>query len=483
MATDTSLSVLDTAFLFLEDEGMPMHLASIGIFEGGQLVDGSGALRLDEIRDLVSYRLQFAPRLRQRTHPGLWHQAPPAWEDDKSFDIRNHVWEWRLPAPGDEEQLRESCGDLLSQPLDRSRPLWELVFVTGMSGGRVALVQKLHHSMADGLSTAELATVLLDLTAEPGAPHPEYHWVPSQVPTADERAFHDLSRLTEMAFRMPAWIGWSIAHPIRRAHSIQRLGKALFPMVPTGLFTLPLSLNRQIGPGRAVQFIRADLDEVHAFAHAHGVTVNDVVLTAVAGGMRAILSERGELGPGRKVQVVVPVGLDRGANRISGNRVSAFFVPLPVCEEDPERALTTVSSTTRKQKQQHREDVPIVALRLLDPTPQGVLAAVAHLLRHQPVFNLIVTNVPGPPSPLYLMGARMLEAFPIVPLLGNQGLSVAVLSYDGQLTLGVYSNPDVVPDIAVFCDGVSATLARLGGRSVPSTPARPEERLARSESE
>ncbi len=404
------------------------------------------------------------PRLRQKAHAGLWHQAPPTWEDDKSFDIRRHVRECRLPAPGNEVQLLQLCGDLLARPLDRFRPLWELVFVTGLAHDRVAIVEKLHHSMADGISTAELATVLLDLTREPAELQPDFQWCPDQVPTEDERTFHDLYHLAGVAWRVPAWVGWSIAHPVRRARSVRRLGVALAAMLPTGLITRPSSINHQIGDQRALHLIRADLEAVRAVAHGQDATINDVVLTAVTGGLRALLSARGELGCASTLQAVVAVGLDVGEGRAMGNGVSALFVRLPVSEDDPRRALATITSTTRRQKNQHREDVPLVALRLLDPTPQGVLAGATRLLRYQPIFNLIVTNVPGPTVPLYLLGSRLLEAFPIVPLLGNQGLGVAALSYDGQLTLGVFSNPEVVPDVTVFCGGASKVLEDLEGR-------------------
>ncbi len=464
MSTDRSLSALDAVFLLLEDQGTPMHLASIGIFEAGSLLNERGDLRLADLRQLVSYRLQSVPRLRQKAHAGLWHQAPPTWEDDKSFDICHHVRECRLPVPGNEAQLLELCGDLLARPLDRSRPLWELVFVTGLTDDRVAMVEKLHHSMADGVSTAELAAVLLDLSPESADLHPEFHWVPDQVPTEEERIFHDLLRLAGVACRVPAWLGWSIAHPVRRARSAQQLGSALAAMLPTGLITRPSSINRQIGDQRAVHLIRADLEAVRAVAHGQDATINDVVLTAVAGGLRTLLSARGELDCASTLQALVPVGLEVGEGRTMGNGVSALFVRLPVSEVDPRRALATITSTTKRQKNEHREDVPLVVLRLLDPTPQGVLAGATRLLRYQPMFNLTVTNVPGPTVPLYLLGARLLEAFPIVPLLGNQGLGVAALSYDGQLTLGVFSNPEVVPDVTVFCEGVSKVLEELEGR-------------------
>ncbi len=464
MSTDRSLTALDAVFLLLEDQGTPMHLASIGIFDGGSLLNERGDLRLADLRQLVSYRLQFVPRLRQKAHAGLWHQAPPTWEDDSSFDIRHHVRECRLPVPGNEAQLLQLCGDLLARPLDRSRPLWELVFVTGLTDDRVAIVEKLHHSMADGISTAELATVLLDLSSESADLHPDFHWVPDQVPSEEERIFHDLYRLAGVACRVPAWLGWSCAHPVRRARSAQQLGRALAAMLPTGLITRPSSINCQIGAQRAVHLIRADLEAVRAVAHGQDATINDVVLTAVAGGLRALLSARGELHCASTLQAVVPVGLEVGEGRAMGNGVSALFVRLPVSEDDPRRALATITSTTKRQKNEHREDVPLVALKLLDPTPQGILVGVTHLLRYQPIFNLIVTNVPGPTVPLYLLGARLLEAFPIVPLLGNQGLGVAALSYDGQLTLGVFSDPEAVPDVTVFCEGVSKVLEELEGR-------------------
>ncbi len=463
MSTARSLTALDAAFLLLEDQGTPMHLASIGIFEGGPLLNQRGELRLADLRQLVSYRLQSVPRLRQKAHAGLLHQAPPTWEDDKSFDIRHHVRECRLPAPGNEATLLHLCGDLLARPLDRFRPLWELVFVTGLTDDRVAIVEKLHHSMADGISTAELATVLLDLTPEPADLHPDFQWWPDQVPTEDERTFYDLYRLAGVAWRVPAWVGWSIAHPVRRARSVQRLGVALAAMLPTGLITRPSSINRQIGDQRAVHLIRADLEAARAVAHAQDATINDVVLTAVTGGLRALLSARGELGCASTLQAAVPVGLEVGEERAMGNGISALFVGLPVAEDDPRCALARITSTTKRQKNQHREDVPLVALRLLDPTPQGVLAGATRLLRYQPLFNLVVSNVPGPTVPLFLLGARLLEAFPIVPLLGNQGLGVAALSYDGQLTLGVFSNPEVVPDVTVFCDGVSRVFQELEG--------------------
>jgi WS/DGAT/MGAT family acyltransferase len=206
-----------------------------------------------------------------------------------------------------------------------------------------------------------------------------------------------------------------------------------------------------------------DLDAVREAAHRHGTTINDVVLTIVSGGLHGLLAARGDLEGTPELQALVPVGLAVGSGRQIGNAVSAFFVRLPVHEADAAAALASIASTTSAQKGQHQELVVALALRLLSPFPQAALSLSSWFLRHQPFFNLIVTNVPGPDVPLYVLGARMLEAFPIVPLMGNQGLGVAVLSYAGSLNLGVFSDPEVCPDVQAFCDAAATTLHQLTG--------------------
>lgn len=443
-----------------------MHLGSIGLFEGPPLLTANGALRLDDVRALIETRLHLVPRLRQRPRAEFFSQAPPTWSDDPNFDIENHVRLRVVPAPGDDAQLRKTCGELLAEPLPPHRPLWELTFLTGLDDGRVVLVEKLHHAVADGLAAAELATVLLDL--QPTVPHTEPPpWRPAAEPGAVGRALGDMSRLTAVLARMPGGVASVMRHPIRHGRAAVDFSRALAPL-PLRLIAPRSSLNTEISHERDVHFLRADLDAIHRVATEHNATINDVVLTMVCGGLRALFEGRGELDSMKDMQVLVPVGLDRHDQRTTGNGISCYFVRVPVAEQSPAKALSIIAGETRAQKQRHEELVPNAALRLLDIVPQGVLGEATRLLRRQPFFNLIVTNVPGPPVPLFALGARMLEAYPIVPLLGNQGLGVAALSYVDALHLGVFSNPAVCPDATTFCAGVLATLHELTGHKVPS---------------
>jgi WS/DGAT/MGAT family acyltransferase len=243
-------------------------------------------------------------------------------------------------------------------------------------------------------------------------------------------------------------------------------GKALAPL-PFRLLAPHTSLNEAISRARDVHFLRADLDEVRRMADCHDATINDVLLALVNGGLRALFKARGELSSLWEVQALVPVGLDKHDGRTAGNGVSCYFVRLPVTEARSDAALSAVAAETKAQKRRHEERVPDAALGLLDIVPQAVLGEATRLLRRQPFFNVIVTNVPGPPVPLYALGSRLLEAYPIVPLLGNQGLGVAAISYVDALEVGVFSNPDVCPDVDVFCRGFMATLWELAGRKVP----------------
>ena len=455
-----ALSPLEAVFLHIETERTPMHMASLALFEAGPLTNERGNLQLDDIRRLISSRLHLVPKLRRRPRAGLLGQAPLRWQDDPAFDIANHVVERRVPEPGTEAELLDFCGQLLATPLDRSRPLWEFCFVTGVDGGRVALMERLHHSMADGLAAAELATVLLDLS--PDWPELSAHepWHPAPPVPAVEAALQDLVELATIGIRVPAWYGWTALHPLRRAASVQRTATAFASWLRGGISAPRSPLNMHISASRAFHVVRLDLGDVQAVARAHGAKVNDVVLTVVAGGLRPLLWGDGQTPPENFV-VVVPVDVAGDGDRTLDNQVSTLFVHLPLDQDEPADCLRLVAEETRAVKDLHQEAAFAGALRLLDPLPQGLLAVFSHLFQHQHFFNLIVTNVPGPPVPLYALGARLLEAFPVVPLIGDEGLAVAALSYDGSMTLGILSDPTVCPHVPLFCDGAEETMRRL----------------------
>jgi WS/DGAT/MGAT family acyltransferase len=461
MILDQSLSPLDAAFLYVESDRTPMHMATVALFEAGPLEDENGKVRIDELRRLISSRLDLVPKLRQKAHPGLMHEAPPVWMDDPTFDISQHVRCCRLAEPGTEQELGRLCGEILAAPLDRSRPLWELIFVDGLSDHRIGLVEKLHHSMADGLAAAELATVLLDLSPHVETVDHSSHWVPSASPSVVQGTARDLLRLGELSIQVAAWGGWTLLHPIRRAKGWLRTGRAIGTLLGPRTIAPRSPLNAQIGPTRQLHFVRLRLDQVRDVAHFNNATINDAALTIVAGGLHELLERRGDLTADSELQALVPVGLEIKKGRGLANKVSAYFVRLPVGVEDPVSVLREVSLETKRNKAQHQELAAGIFLQLLEPLPQSLLARGAGLIQHQPFFNLIVTNVPGPTIPLYVLGAKLLEAFPIVPLAGNQGLGVAALSYEGQLNLGVFSDPTICPDIEAFCYGARSTFRDL----------------------
>jgi WS/DGAT/MGAT family acyltransferase len=255
-----------------------------------------------------------------------------------------------------------------------------------------------------------------------------------------------------------------VTHPIRLLTEFSKLTEAIGTLATPRTLAPRSSLNVQITAARSVEFVRLSFAEIDGVAHTFDTTINDVLLTIVTGGLHRLFESRGELAEKSELQALVPVGLENVSGGLA-NTLSALFVRLPIAATDPLEILSTVSAEVKADKRRHQSMAAATLLRLLDPFPQSVLALVAGIVQHQPFFNVIVTNVPGPPVPLYALGARLLAAFPIVPLAGNQSVSVAALSYGGQLNLGVLSDPTSCPDVAIFCAGVRSTLQSLVDQS------------------
>jgi WS/DGAT/MGAT family acyltransferase len=457
------LSPLESIFLKIESERTPMHMVSIAFFEAGPLLDERGQLRIEDLQGLISSRLSLVPKLRQIARPGALSEAPPAWSDDPAFDIANHVARRRLCGPGTTAQLLELCAEVVSAPLTQGRPLWELIFVEGLESGQIALIEKLHHSMADGIAAAELAMVLLDVSPESHERPTAAPWHPQGPVPFVVGAARDLWHLGEIGVRLGVWAGETALHPFRRVRGwTAKLGAAT-AIVRDGPFAHPSPLNHWIGPERQIRLVQFPLDDVRSVAHARGGTVNDVVLTLVTQGLHRMLGESAGA-EGELLNALVPVGLATGPTRNMANHVSAYLVKLPVGSGDAEHTLATIISETAHQKKQRQELVADAALRILEPLPQTGLAVLGWLVERQPFFNLIVTNVPGPGVPLYALGARMLEAFPLVPLVGNQGLGIAVLSYLEQLNVGILADPIICPDVDALCDGMNEAFRGLVSR-------------------
>lgn len=457
------LTALDQAFLQMERPGLPMHVASVGTFDAGPLLDEHGRLRVDDVVAHLEARAGLLPRLRQRVWepPGEIDHA--CWVDDEDFDMRRHVDVVAVPPPGDERALREVAASTFAELLDRAHPLWHLRFVTGLEGDRVALIQRTHHAMVDGISGVDVAAVVLELSPD-GTPVDLPVRPPVTAPTVAEEVEELLARAARAPAAALATVGHALTHPAEALRRGRALADALATVLGDGLTAPPCSLNVPVGDRRELVWVRTSLPALKAAGREHGATANDVLLAAIAGGLRAQLVDRGEVIPADcALKLLVPVSLrtqdERGA---LGNRVAAYLPALPVGIGDPVARLQATAATMRRLKGHREDQVSDVLLRLADALPVGLSAAIARTVDHQRFVNVVVTNVPGPPVPLYLLGARMLEAFPIVPLGGNLSEEVAILSYEDAVTIGITIDPDACPDVDVFVDGLERSLRELG---------------------
>jgi len=463
-----ALSPLECLFLYLESPRTPMHTGSVGVFEGGPLRDRHGLLRLADIRREIERRLHLVPKLRRRVRFTTFGEAPPVWADDPHFDIAYHVRRAAVPAPGGEDELTGLVAEIMAVALDRERPLWELWVVEGLHGGRVGLIQKIHHALADGLASVELATVLLDGERHPpGVRRPAPVWDPRPEPPEVAVLARQVARRGAVGVHAAGRTMGAVLDPVGTARRAGELAEALGTLGGALGAASPSSLNVAVGQSRRMAVVRQPMDELRRVEHRFGVTVNDALLAAVAAGLQALFTSRHEVVDGRTLQVLVPVGMDHHGDHRLGNQVSALLVPLPIGVDDPVERLTAVSGAVARCKSHHQAQAAALLIGLLDPLPQPALATVARLVHHQPVVNLVVTNVPGPAGALYAMGARMLEAFPVVPLAGNLSVGIAAFSYANQLSVGILADRDRCADIDVLAAGMRRGFADVVAAATP----------------
>jgi WS/DGAT/MGAT family acyltransferase len=455
------LSAQDGSFLVFEAVHAHMHHGGIAIFEAGALRTKDGGVDVARIRQHVATRLAFAPRYRQRLAFVPLTNAP-VWVDDGHFNLAYHVRHTALPRPGDERQLKEECARIMSQQLDRGKPLWEMWVVEGLEGERFALVLKTHHSMADGVAAVGFLAFLLSATREAGTGTAEA-WEARPAPSPGELLRDALVRRLRMPLDLGRAIGAALAEPWRLGARLTEGLSAVSELVGTGIRPPPdTPLNRPIGPHRKLNWMTLDLGAVKAVKNRFGVTINDIVLATVAGAVRAFLERRRIEPAGLDFRTVVPVSVRSETTKTGpGNQVSAWLTTLPVGERDPCRRLMRVSMETRRLKEAKQERAAAVLGRVAEMAGPALLTLGVRLAARMHPYNLIVTNVPGPPMPLYLLGARMLEGYPLVPLFANQGVGVALCSYDGRLCWGFNADRDMLPDLDAFVDGVRASFAEL----------------------
>jgi diacylglycerol O-acyltransferase / wax synthase len=445
------MSALDASFLDVEDAVSHMHIGSVGIFEGP-------APQPQELREMVLGKLALVPRYRQVVRFVPFGAGRPVWVDDAHFNLDYHLRRSALPAPGGEAELRRLVGRVMSQRLDRHKPLWEMWAIEGLERERWALLSKIHHCMVDGVAGSDLLTVLLDSEPAP-APAPAQAWRPQPAPSGAELVVRGVAANLGAPFEMVR----PLLAPRELARRGQDAARGLLRMSSVLAPPPPSSLNGALGPNRRWSWARAQLSDAKTVRAALGGTVNDVVLAAITGGFRELLGTRGEP-VDRVVRTLVPVSVRAAGERGAyNNRVSAMFAELPVGIADPRRRLDSIRAQMADLKHSREAVAGEVLTSLAGFAPPLLLALAERLGTRVPQHNVntVTTNVPGPQRPLYAGGRRMLESFPYVPLGGHVRVGVAIFSYDGALTFGVTGDYDTAPDLDVLCKGIERAMAEL----------------------
>ncbi len=472
------LTPLDGTFLELEevDESAHMHTGAVLVFDP---LPGGGVPSREKVCRELENRLWQLPRYRQRlSEPHTGGLSWPEWQDDPEFDVRRHVARAALPAPGGDRELAEWSSGFFSQRLDRHRPLWEMTLVEGLADGRWAIATKTHHCMVDGVGSVDVGHLLLDATADaaPAAPSPasggSRGHEPSSLggdrgtPTAPgslARLAHAWDALLPIdTIRGAARMGASgVLHP-REALSSARA--AIDVIVREELRAAPdLSLNVPIGTRRRFDVVRVPLADLKEIKDSLGGTINDVVLTVTAAGLRGLLESRGEELPPAGLRAMVPISLRATSEHLAlGNRVSSLYVELPLAEADLARRYRETVARSESLKSQGRQATGTTAvIGLAGLAPPVLHATMARALYATRLFNVTITNVPGPQQTLYAYGAPLREIHPLVPLAAEHAVGAAIVSYDGNVFFGVVADRDAVPDLDVMLNALGASAEEL----------------------
>jgi len=465
MVNGERITQLDASFLQLEKAGARLHAASVTVFDGP-------APSWDELREHVESRLHLVPRFRQRFAEVPFDQGRPVWVDDPHFNLRYHLRHAGLPAPGSEEQLRNLAGRLFAQPLDRTKPLWEMWLVDRLgnwggdgqaSDGRFALIAKSHHALVDGISAFDITTVLFDThvaVAEPAAPRRP--WIARPLPTPAQLLSDAVIERVTQPQELVRTARAALAAPGRLLTSArERL--ELAGLAPARLSPAPPSpLNVAVGPHRRYTWVDADLGELRKIKDALGGTVNDAVLAVVAGALGNYLRGRGSDTRDLVLRALVPISVHpEGADDPHAVAIAPLAAPLPVGIEDPVEQYRLIRDALAEQDASLRA-IGARELTELDGFASPTLMSQAARLRQSPrAFNLVVTNVPGPQVPLYLLGHRLRALYPVVPITDRQALGIAVMSYDGRLGFGLLADYDALADLDVLADALRAAIAAL----------------------
>ncbi len=459
------MSPIDSSFLHVENDVTPMHIGAVSVFEGPPPP-------FEDVRAMVAGKLPLVPRYRQKVRFVPLAAGSPTWIDDPHFSLGYHLRHSAVPAPGDEDQLRQMASRVFSQHLDRNKPLWEMWMIEGLEDGRWAFLSKVHHCMVDGVAATDLMSVMF---SDETVPASSREWAPGPEPSGVEILARTVARAASPAGQMDA-VRRALSAPGDTVRSLAEAARAAAAATPSLRPVGASSLTGPIGPHRRWSWAEVRLGDVKTVRAELGGTVNDVVLTIITHGFRALLESRGEeIGEDRVVRTMVPVSVrKRGEKGVYNNRVSAVFAGLPVGLPDPARRLQSIRAEMDGIKQSKQAVAGDVLTSMSGFAPPLLLALGSRLVTLSPRVNMhtATTNVPGPQQPVQTLGRRMLRSFPFVPVVGSIRIVVAIFSYDGGLYFGVTGDYDGAPDIDVLTTGITQGMSDLLALATPRPRAR-----------
>jgi diacylglycerol O-acyltransferase / wax synthase len=450
------LSAVDAAFLHQEGEATHMHIGAIARF-------AAPAPPYADVLEHIRGRLHLVPRYRQKLAVPPGGLGRQRWIDDPRFNLEYHVRHTALPRPGDDERLLRLAGRIFSQRLDRTKPLWEMWMVEGFADGRWALISKTHHALVDGVSGVDLTTMLFDLQPDP-QPHDDPNvWVAQPEPSDAELAAASLTSAARRALSLPLRAAQLATQPTEALEQARETLGGLAEVARASMTSAPdTPLNVEISPHRRIAIAPAKLDEFKLVKNAFGGTVNDVVLAVVAGALRDWLHSRGMRTEGLEMKACVPVSTRAPEHDGSlGNRITQLIAPLPIHIADPVERLRFVTAAMAGIKESKQALGAEIIAGAQDFAPPTILARSSRMNFSTRFYNLLVTNIPGPQFPLYLLGRELEEMFPVAFLAGDRALAVAIMSYNGGMDFGLIGDLDAMADIDVVADGITHSLREL----------------------
>jgi diacylglycerol O-acyltransferase len=450
------LTAVDASFL-VRESGTHMHIGGVLVFEGPPP-------QREEFEEHIGSRLHMVPRYRQKLAHPRFEMGRPMWIDDPSFNLGYHVRHSSLPSPGSEHELRQLVGRIFSQRLDRSKPLWEVWLIEGLERGCFAVISKVHHSLVDGISGVDLTTVLFDLTPEgtPGLPEAD-PWHPAPEPSDAELVAEGIKGLARLPIDVARRATSMIAHPSETAENLRETAEGVGEVVWSMVNPAPRTpLNQDIGTHRRVLWVETSLAELKEIKDGLGGTVNDVFLAVVAGALQRWLHSRGIRTEGLQLRGCVPVSIrPKGDEAALGNRITMMMGPLPVYANSPQERYRIVREAMAGLKESKQAQGAEMIANLQDFAPPTILAQASRLNFSNRFYNLLVTNVPGPQFPIYLLGRKLLELRPVAFLAPRNALAVAIMSYNGSVFINLIGDYDAMPDLEQLAGFVSEAIAEL----------------------